>query len=179
MDKIAKELIEWTRHTHNKYSTLYSILSIGAISLSNNTPFGELLSATPNGRLEWTPLSDGISPTQGSDKYGPTATIKSISQLNVESLTIGMVHNFKLTQGLLDSEEGENGLINLLKTASILGNGQMQFSYIDNKTLKKAQKNPERYKDLIIRVAGYSAYFNELCKEVQDEIISRTEITNF
>ncbi|MCP6669242.1 hypothetical protein NL517_27995, partial [Klebsiella pneumoniae] len=67
----------------------------------------------------------------------------------------------------------------LLRTASILGNGQMQFSYVDNEVLKKAQQEPEKYRDLIVRVAGYSAYFVELCKEVQDEIISRTVIEKF
>ncbi|MBK0804996.1 hypothetical protein GZU56_25685, partial [Escherichia coli] len=66
-----------------------------------------------------------------------------------------------------------------LRTASILGNGQMQFSYVDNEVLKKAQQEPEKYRDLIVRVAGYSAYFVELCKEVQDEIISRTVIEKF
>lgn len=94
-------------------------------------------------------------------------------------MNIGMVHNFKLLRGLLETPEGENGLINLLRTASILGNGQMQFSYVDNETLIKAQQNPDQYRDLIIRVAGYSAYFVELCKEVQDEIISRTMIEHF
>ncbi|MCP6553696.1 hypothetical protein NL499_29365, partial [Klebsiella pneumoniae] len=69
--------------------------------------------------------------------------------------------------------------ITLLRTASILGNGQMQFSYVDNEVLKKAQQEPEKYRDLIVRVAGYSAYFVELCKEVQDEIISRTVIEKF
>ncbi len=67
----------------------------------------------------------------------------------------------------------------MLRTASILGNGQMQFSYVDNEVLKKAQQEPEKYRDLIVRVAGYSAYFVELCKEVQDEIISRTVIEKF
>lgn len=80
---------------------------------------------------------------------------------------------------MLDTNEGRQGLITLLRTASILGNGQMQFSYVDNEVLKKAQLEPEKYRDLIVRVAGYSAYFVELCKEVQDEIISRTVIEKF
>ncbi|WP_375143134.1 glycine radical domain-containing protein [Paenibacillus sp. D2_2] len=135
--------------------------------------------ATANGRKAWLPLSDGISPTQGHDKKGPTAIIKSVSKMDVETMNIGMVHNFKILRGLLETPEGENGLINLLRTASILGNGQMQFSYVDNETLIKAQQHPDQYRDLIIRVAGYSAYFVELCKEVQDEIISRTMIEHF
>ncbi|WP_042273922.1 choline trimethylamine-lyase [[Clostridium] dakarense] len=178
-DRIAADIVNWTERSHRKYNMLYSKLSHGTLSISNNTPIGELTGATPNGRLAWTPLSDGISPTQGADNCGPTAIIKSVSKMNVEDMNIGMVHNFKLLKGILETPEGENGLITLLRTASILGNAQMQFSYADNEILKKAQKEPEKYRDLIIRVAGYSAYFVELCKEVQDEIISRTVLDSF
>ena len=94
-------------------------------------------------------------------------------------MNIGMVHNFKLMAGLLDTPEGENGIITLLRTACAFGNGEMQFNYIDNKTLIEAQKHPEQYKDLVVRVAGYSAFFTELCKDVQDEIISRTTLNHF
>ncbi len=94
-------------------------------------------------------------------------------------MNIGMVHNFKILKGLLETPEGRQGLITLLRTASVLGNGQMQFSYVDDEVLKKAQSDPDSYRDLIIRVAGYSAYFTELCKEVQDEIISRTMLEHF
>lgn len=178
-DGIAADITGWTENYHRKFKTLYSTFSHGTLSISNNTPFGEMTGATANGRKAWLPLSDGISPTQGHDKKGPTAIIKSVSKIDVEGMNIGMVHNFKLLRGLLETPEGENGLINLLRTASILGNGQMQFSYVDNETLLKAQQNPDQYRDLIIRVAGYSAYFVELCKEVQDEIISRTMINHF
>ncbi|KKH94656.1 hypothetical protein EO95_18390 [Methanosarcina sp. 1.H.T.1A.1] len=91
-----------------------------------------------------------------------------------DDMNIGMVHNFKFMSGLLDTPEGENGIITLLRTASTLGNGHMQFNYLDNETLLEAQKHPEQYRDLVVRVAGYSAFFVELCKDVQDEIISRT-----
>lgn len=179
VDLIAADIIDWTERKHLKQKMLYSNLSHGALSVSNNTPIGQLTGATPNGRLAWTPLSDGISPTQGADSLGPTAIIKSVSKMNAEAMNIGMVHNFKLHPGLLETPEGENGLIQLLRTASIMGNGQMQFSYVDNEVLKKAQQEPDKYRDLIIRVAGYSAFFVELCKDVQDEIISRTVIEKF
>jgi formate C-acetyltransferase len=178
-DLIAADIVDWTEKLHRNYNMLYSTFSHGTLSISNNTPIGELTGATPNGRLAWTPLSDGISPTQGADKFGPTAIIKSVSKMNVEAMNIGMVHNFKLLEGILETPEGEQGLITLLRTASLLGNGQMQFSYVDDETLRAAQREPEKYRDLIIRVAGYSAYFVELCKEVQDEIISRTMIDSF
>lgn len=176
-DLIATELINFTEMDHRKHKTMYSVLSHGTLSISNNTPFGQLTGASANGRDAWTPLSDGISPTQGADVKGPTAIIKSISKLSVDSMNIGMVHNFKIMSGLLDSPEGEEGIINLIRTANVFGNGQMQFNYLDNNTLLDAQTKPEKYRDLIVRVAGYSAFFVELCKDVQDEIISRTMLT--
>lgn len=178
-DLIAAELINFTEQEHRKYRTLYSVLSHGTLSISNNTPFGQLTGASANGRDAWTPLSDGISPTQGADFKGPTAIIKSISKMSNDSMNIGMVHNFKIMSGLLDSPEGEESLITLLRTACHLGNGEMQFNYLDNDTLIEAQKHPEQYRDLIVRVAGYSAFFVELCKDVQDEIISRTMLEKF
>ena len=176
-DYIASDLVNFTEKEHRKYKTLYSVLSHGTLSISNNTPFGQLTGASANGRNAWLPLSDGISPSQGSDFKGPTAIIKSVSKVAVDDMNIGMVHNFKLMSGLLDSAEGEQGIISLLRTASIFGNGEMQFNYLDNETLIDAQKHPENYRDLIVRVAGYSSFFVELCKDVQDEIISRTMIT--
>ncbi|WHY02508.1 choline trimethylamine-lyase [Neobacillus sp. DY30] len=177
-DLIASDLVNFTEMEHRKYKTLYSVLSHGTLSISNNTPFGQMTGASANGRHAWLPLSDGISPSQGSDVKGPTAIIKSISKMANDNMNIGMVHNFKLMSGLLDTPEGEEGIITLLRTASVLGNGEMQFNYLDNETLIEAQKHPERYRDLIVRVAGYSAFFVELCKDVQDEIISRTMLNH-
>ena len=178
-DLIAADLIQFTEREHRKYKTLYSVLSHGTLSISNNTPFGQMTGATANGRDAWTPLSDGISPTQGADYKGPTAIVKSVSKMSNDNMNIGMVHNFKIMSGMLDTPEGEESLITLLKTASMLGNGEMQFNYLDNETLIEAQKHPEKYRDLIVRVAGYSAFFTELCKDVQDEIISRTMLEHF
>lgn len=179
VDYIATDLINFTEREHRKYKTLYSVLSHGTLSISNNTPFGQLTGASANGRKAWTPLSDGISPTQGADVKGPTAIIKSVSKMSCDNMNIGMVHNFKLISGLLETPEGEDGIITLLRTACMLQLGEIQFNYLDNKVLLEAQKNPEAHRDLIVRVAGYSAYFVELCKDVQDEIISRTVLTYF
>jgi formate C-acetyltransferase len=178
-DYIAADLIQFTEREHRMYKTLYSILSHGTLSISNNTPFGQLTGASANGRSAWMPLSDGISPSQGADFKGPTAIIKSVSKLANDSMNIGHVHNFKLMAGLLDTPEGEDGIVALLRTACVFGNGEMQFNYLDNNTLLEAQKHPEQYRDLVVRVAGYSAFFVELCKDVQDEIISRTMLTHF
>lgn len=179
VDYIAADLIHFTEMEHRKYKTLYSVLSHGTLSISNNTPFGQLTGATANGRKAWTPLSDGISPSQGADYKGPTAIIKSVSKMSCDDMNIGMVHNFKLISGLLETPEGKNGIITLLRSACALQLGEVQFNYLDNETLLDAQKNPDKHRDLIVRVAGYSAYFVELCKDVQDEIISRTVLTHF
>ncbi len=179
VDMIAADLVHFTETEHRRFKTLYSVLSHGTLSISNNTPFGQLLGASANGRRAWMPLSDGISPTQGADFKGPTAIIKSVSKMSNDSMNIGMVHNFKLMSGLLDTPEGENGIITLIRTACMLGNGEMQFNYLDNEVLLDAQKHPEKYRDLVVRVAGYSAFFVELCKDVQDEIISRTMLHDF
>ena len=175
-DNIVADIVDFTEKGMNGHKSLYARMIHGTLSQSFNTPLGEMIQATPDGRYAGKPLSDGMSPSQGADKKGPTAVIKSVSKINVESMSLGMSHNFKLVHGTLDTPEGEMGMIYLLRTASIMGNAQMQFNYIDNETLKKAQQNPEQYRDLIMRVAGYSAFFVELCKEVQDEIISRTEL---
>ena len=179
VDMICADLVHFTEVEHRKHKTLYSTLCHGTLSISNNTPFGQLLGASANGRDAWMPLSDGISPTQGADYKGPTAVIKSVSKMANDMMNLGMVHNFKIMSGLLDTQEGENSLITLLRTANTLGNGEMQFNYLDNATLLDAQKHPEKYRDLVVRVAGYSAFFVELCKDVQDEIISRTMMNEF
>ncbi|WP_419176648.1 choline trimethylamine-lyase [Desulfosediminicola sp.] len=175
-DLITADIVDFTETTMNGHQSLYASMIHGTLSQSFNTPLGELVGATPDGRAAWAPLSDGMSPTQGADKKGPTAIIKSVSKMDVEQMSLGMAHNFKVVRGSLENAEGRAGLITLLKTASVLGNGQMQFNYTDNETLKKAQQNPDEYRDLMVRVAGYSAFFVELCKEVQDEIISRTSL---
>lgn len=178
-DYICTDLINFTEMEHRKYKTLFAQMSHGTLSISNNTPFGQMTGASANGRKAWTPLSDGISPTQGADKKGPTAIIKSVSKMSNDNMNIGLVHNFKLMPGILDTPEGEQGLITLLRTACLFGNGEMQFNYVNNEDMIAAQKDPDNYRDLVVRVAGYSAFFTELCKDVQDEIISRTMLTHF
>ncbi|WP_346931094.1 choline trimethylamine-lyase [Clostridium sp.] len=173
-DMIAKEIVDYTELKMNSYKSLYARQIHGTLSQSFNTPLGGMIGATPNGRAAYAPLSDAMSPSQGADKKGPTAVINSVSKINVESMSLGMAHNFKVSKNFLEEAEGKNAIIALLRTASIMGNGEMQFNCVDNATLIDAQKHPENHRDLIVRVAGYCAFFVELCKEVQDEIISRT-----
>ncbi|CAM3810344.1 choline trimethylamine-lyase [Parendozoicomonas haliclonae] len=175
-DLIAADIVDFTEKTMNSHKSLYARMIHGTLSQSFNTPLGGMVGATPDGRYSGKPLSDGMSPSQGADNKGPTAVVKSVSKINVESMSLGMSHNFKLVSGTLETPEARMAMIQLLRTASQMGNAQMQFNYVDNATLIDAQKHPEKHRDLIMRVAGYSAFFVELCKEVQDEIISRTAL---
>ena len=175
-DQIAADIVDYTERQMNQHRSLYARHIHGTLSQSFNTPLGGMIGATPDGRAAFAPLSDAMSPTQGADTQGPTAVIKSVSRINVESMSLGMAHNFKLNAHALDTPESRNAILTLLRTASLMGNGQMQFNCIDNATLLAAQQHPADYRDLIVRVAGYSAFFVELCKDVQDEIISRSVV---
>lgn len=175
-DQIAADIVDYTERQMNQHRSLYARHIHGTLSQSFNTPLGGMIGATPDGRAAFAPLSDAMSPTQGADTQGPTAVIKSVSRINVESMSLGMAHNFKLNAHALDTPESRNAILTLLRTASMMGNGQMQFNCIDNATLLAAQQHPADYRDLIVRVAGYSAFFVELCKDVQDEIISRSVV---
>lgn len=175
-DLIAADIVDYTERIFNQHESLYARHIHGTLSQSFNTPLGGMIGATPNGRSAKAPLSDAMSPSQGADHKGPTAIIKSVSKINVESMSLGAAHNFKLSSGVLETTEGRAGWNALLRSASVLGNAQMQFNCVDRKTLVQAQQDPVKHRDLIVRVAGYSAFFVELCKEVQDEIISRTTL---
>ncbi|HUX06037.1 MAG TPA: trans-4-hydroxy-L-proline dehydratase [Acidobacteriota bacterium] len=136
--------------------------------------FGSMTGATPDGRLAHEPLSDGISPVQGADRKGPTAVLKSASKMD-HSRTGGTLLNQKFTPKLLEGEEGIENLARLVRTYFRLGGHHVQFNVVTAETLRKAQAKPEKYRDLIVRVAGYSDYFCDLTKGLQDEIIARTE----
>jgi formate C-acetyltransferase len=136
--------------------------------------FGSVIGATPDGRRAWEPLSEGISPVQGADRRGPTAVIKSASKMD-HLRTGGTLLNQKLTPQLLADEEGIDKLAQLIRTYFKLDGHHMQFNVVTAATLKAAKKNPEKYRDLIVRVAGYSDYFVDLGEKLQDEIICRTE----
>lgn len=140
--------------------------------------FGSVTGATPDGRLAGEPLSEGISPVQGRDKYGPTAVLKSASKMD-HVKTGGTLLNQKFSPEVLEGEEGLRALMNLIRAYFKLGGHHIQFNVINAKTLRDAQANPDRYRDLIVRVAGYSDYFCDLSRALQDEIIARTEHKSF
>jgi len=140
--------------------------------------FGKVTGALPDGRKATMPLSEGISPVQGADRNGPTAVIKSAAKLD-HVKTGGALLNMKFSPDLLSTEEGIDKLAKLVRTYFRMDGHHVQFNVVTAETLRKAQKNPEQYRDLIVRVAGYSDYFCDLSIDLQEEIISRTEHKEF
>ena len=136
--------------------------------------FGSVTGATPDGRKSGTPLSEGISPVQGADRKGPTAVLKSAAKMD-HVRTGGTLLNQKFTPSLLEGERGLDNLSHLVRGYFTLGGHHIQFNVVDAATLRHAQAHPEEHRDLIVRVAGYSDYFLDLSRALQDEIIARTE----
>jgi formate C-acetyltransferase len=136
--------------------------------------FGSVVGASADGRRAWQPLSEGVSPVQGADRHGPTAVLKSVSKMD-HVRTGGTLLNQKFTPQLLSDDESLDKLVRLIRSYFRLGGHHVQFNVVDAATLRSAQQSPEQYRDLIVRVAGYSDYFCDLGKTLQDEIIARTE----
>mgnify|MGYP006282830753 CR=1 FL=1 len=136
--------------------------------------FGSVVGATPDGRQAGLPLSEGISPVQGADRCGPTAVLKSAARMD-HGLTGGTLLNMKFNPQLLDGDTGVDKLMHLIRAYFRLDGHHIQFNVVDAETLRQAQASPDQYRNLIVRVAGYSDYFIDLGKDLQDEIIARTE----
>ena len=136
--------------------------------------FGDVILATPNGRKAHKPVSEGISPEKSADTNGPTAVIKSCAKMD-HLATAGTLLNQKFTPDVVAGEEGLDHMASLIRSYFSMDGHHIQFNVIDRQTLIDAQNNPEEYKDLIVRVAGYSDFFRNLSKPLQDEIIERTE----
>jgi formate C-acetyltransferase len=139
--------------------------------------FGQVTGATPDGRNAHLPLSEGISPVQGSDVNGPTAVIRSAAKID-HVKTGGTLLNQKFTPSILATEEGCNSLLHLIRAYFRADGHHIQFNVVNAETLRDAQRHPEKYRDLVVRVAGYSDYFNDLGEDLQNEIILRTEQTH-
>lgn len=150
----------------------------GTSSISANVGQGYSTMATPDGRRAKTPLAEGCSPAHSCDKNGPTAVFKSVSKLPTHEITGGVLLNQKVTPMMLSTEENKEKLEMIIRTFFNRLNGyHVQYNVVSRDTLIDAQKHPEKHKDLIVRVAGYSAFFNVLSKATQDDIIGRTEQT--
>ena len=147
---------------------------INMLPTTSHIYFGQVIGATPDGRKAHEPLSEGISPFQGADRNGPTAVLKSAAKID-HIRTGGTLLNQKFSPAFFEDDESITKLSQLIRSYFRMDGHHIQFNVVDTDTLRKAQKNPEKYKDLIVRVAGYSDYFNDLGEELQNEIIRRTE----
>jgi formate C-acetyltransferase len=174
-DKNAIEVFQAFYDAINGRPTLKNGTSrINLLPTTSHVYFGSKVGATPDGRKAFLPLSEGISPVQGADIKGPTAVIQSAAKID-HLKTGGTLLNQKLSPTMLDDDTGLNKLVSLIRTYFKLDGHHLQFNVISADTLRDAKIHPEKYRDLIVRVAGYSDYFNDLGEELQDEIIKRTE----
>ncbi len=147
----------------------------GLYPVSANVPLGAQTGATPDGRLAHTPVADGVSPSAGKDTHGPTAAANSVSKLDHYIASNGTLFNQKFHPSALSGRQGLENFVALIRSYFDQKGSHMQFNVVTRETLLDAQKNPEQYKHLVVRVAGYSALFTTLSKSLQDDIINRTE----
>ena len=147
---------------------------VNYLSTTCHVYFGSKVGATPDGRHAWQPVSDGISPVQGADRQGPTAVLKSAARMD-HARTGGTLLNLKFSPAVLDDEGALDRLAHLVRGYFALDGHHLQFNVVTAGTLRAAQAHPDQYRDLIVRVAGYSDYFCDLTTPLQDEIIARTE----
>lgn len=183
VDSLTREAYDIYIDELSKYhNTRYGRGPIGGVyyagtsSISANVPQGAGTTATPDGRKAGEPLAEGCSPSHAADRHGPTAVFKSISKLPTDKITGGVLLNQKVNPQMLEKEENRQKLIAMLRVFfDILHGFHVQFNVVSRETLQDAQVRPEQHRDLIVRVAGYSAFFNVLSRQTQDDIIERTE----
>ena len=174
-DEIMKQVFEYYQgEVTGRPNMLGGMYRVNMLPTTCHVYFGEVMMASANGRLAHVPVSEGISPEKGADVNGPTAVIKSCAKMD-HLMTGGTLLNQKFTPSVVAGEEGLNQMANLIRSYFNMDGHHIQFNVIDRQTLLNAQKYPEEYKDLIVRVAGYSDHFRNLSKALQDEIINRTE----
>jgi formate C-acetyltransferase len=179
-DSIGREVEDFIKSFAHNYTNLHGgKLSVVYVPITKHVPFGRAVGALPNGRKAGDALSDGISPSQGADTQGPTATLMSLAN-TTESKFVEVesrLFNMKLSPQSVAGDLGTRKLASLIRTWCDLKLWHMQFNIVNSQTLIAAQKNPEKYRNLLVRVAGYSAYFVDLSKDLQNEIIARAEKT--
>ena len=147
----------------------------GAFVWIQHEALGRQTGATPDGRKAGFPFADGCGPAQGREKYGPTAAIISATSWNHSPMIGGLAYNMKFNSSLFSTPESRNGLRELVLTFLRRGGFETQINVTDADTLKKAQAEPEKYRDLVVRIGGYSDYFARLSPEMQAEVLLRTE----
>ena len=180
VDAIAREAAyTYTKPLLNYRNPRGGIFQAGLYPVSANVPLGAQTGATPDGRLAGTPVADGVSPSAGKDTNGPTSSANSVSRLDHGIASNGTLFNMKFHPSALAGDSGLENFAALVQTYFEMKGSHMQFNVVSRETLQDAQKNPEKYKSLVVRVAGYSALFTTLSKSLQDDIINRTEQSTF
>ncbi len=180
VDYFAREAAYFYTRPLEKYrNPRGGMFQAGLYPVSANVPLGAQTGATPDGRLAGTPVADGVSPAAGRDTHGPTASCNSVSKLDHYIASNGTLFNMKFHPSALKGESGLESFVALVRGYFDQKGSHMQFNVVDRETLLDAQKHPERYKSLVVRVAGYSALFTTLSRSLQDDIISRTEQRGF
>jgi formate C-acetyltransferase len=175
VDTIAVEITEFYHKEIRAYKDYFgSPFNSAFMGISNYIPAGSVIGATPDGRKAKSPLTEGISPHAGTDLTSPTAAMRSVAKINHDIHSGGTLMNVKFAPELLKSERNLKNLAAIIRAYFALGAFHVQFNVISTETLRKAQEQPEDYKDLLVRVAGYSTQFVNLSREAQDAIIERT-----
>jgi formate C-acetyltransferase len=175
-DEMACKVVDIYSAETDKHRSLFGgRFHPGFSSVSSNVPYGTVIAALPNGRKEYQPLADGCSPSHSVDVCGPTAVALSVGKLNHEGMSGGSILNQKFNPATLKGDKGLKTFAKYVRGALKAGVWHMQFNVVDAKTLRDAQAKPDEHQDLIVRVAGYSAFFTALSDQLQDDVIGRTE----
>ena len=175
VDSIAVEISEFYHQEIHAYKDYFgSPFNSAFMGISNYIPAGSVIGATPDGRKARTPLTEGVSPHAGTDLTSPTAAMRSVAKINHDVHSGGTLLNVKLAPELLKTERSLRNLAAIIRAYFALGAFHVQFNVISAETLRKAQEHPEDYRDMLVRVAGYSTQFVNLSREAQDAIIERT-----
>jgi formate C-acetyltransferase len=178
VDSIVCDIVDHFSNEIRKYESLPGIVgNAAALALTSNIPLGQIVGALPDGRKAGAPFADGgISPCQGKNISGPTSTMRSVAKIDHVKLSGGCVLNMRFNPDVVENESKRAKFVSLIRTFFATGGSFVQFNIVDTETLRDAQRNPAKYKDLLVRVSTYSAYFVELSKELQEDIIARMEI---
>ena len=175
VDRMAADIVKCAReHLENYRDSRGGKYVLDIESQSLNIVQGKCIGATPDGRYAYTPLADNCSPVMGRDVNGPTATVLSVAKLDQINTNDGALFNLRFDPRTIAGAKGRQVIGSVIKTYFDHFGEHIQINVVSDETLKAAQKHPEDYRDLLVRVAGYLAYFTELDKEVQDNIIART-----
>ncbi len=180
IDAFARDVAyTYTRPLEKFRNPRGGIFQAGLYPVSANVPLGAQTGATPDGRLAYTPVADGVSPSAGKDVHGPTSSANSVSKLDHGIASNGTLFNMKFHPSALEGRSGLESFVALIRAYFDQKGSHMQFNVVSRETLRDAQAHPENYKSLVVRVAGYSALFTTLSKSLQDDIINRTEQMSF